>query len=107
MGLFKRLFGSRTFFRKYVHNKPVEEKIRLFKEKYPDRNAIVPLKDLFAWHHILTRGGCGERDDVLEKHHYDLENGSASINEFIEVAKESYGNDIIKKLEESYNNDKK
>ena len=103
MGIYKKLFGGRCVFRKFIHDKPLSEKIRVFNEKYPDRDAQIPVRDLLIWHHVLT-SSCNEgRIKFCEEHNIDYENGTMSVNEFIETTRDGYGGSTIKKLEKSFN----
>lgn len=56
------------------------------------------VKELFYWHHVLT-GSCeqGRLSFCINKG-IDIEKDSFTIYEFIELTKESYNGDIIKKL---------
>ena len=83
---------------KYNENLPVEERIRMFNEAYPDRDKSVPAKELFDWHHTLT-GSCEQgRIAFCEDRCIDLKNGKYTVNQFIELTKDSYGGDVIKRL---------
>lgn len=52
----------------------------------------------FEWHNILT-GSCEYgRKSFIESNGIDIENDSFTIQEFINLTKNSYGSEIIKQL---------
>ena len=57
-----------------------------------------PTKDFFEWHHKLTGSCLLGRQQFAKDHGVDLE-GEMTVEEFIELTKNSFGGDIIKKLE--------
>ena len=78
-----------------------EERIESFKNHFSDFSASVSAKELFYWHHVLT-GSCKQgRLSFCKSKGIDIENDFFTINEFIEITKDSYGGDIIKKLKDS------
>ena len=78
-----------------------EEKIDAFKNHFPDFSFSVSAKELFHWHHVLT-GSCKQgRLSFCKSKGIDIENDFFTINEFIEITKDSYGGDIIKRLKDS------
>ena len=85
---------------KLLENKPIEERIKMFRDHFPDFTAKVANSELYEWHHILT-GSCKMgRDSFASDHGIDVENGSMTVNEFIKLTKNSYGGEIIKELNE-------
>ena len=76
---------------------PVDDRIKKFWECHnlTDR---YPAKDLYEWHHILT-GSCemGRNQFVKEKG-VDLERDTFTVDEFVEMCKDRYCGEIIKKL---------
>lgn len=75
-----------------------EERISKFKDKFPNFSTKYPAKDLFIWHHILT-GSCKMgRKSFCENKGIDINGDIFTVYEFIELTKNSYGGDIIKKL---------
>lgn len=74
-----------------------EERIKAFKKKFPKYDDKYSNRDLFAYHHVLT-GSCrmGRETFVADKG-LSLD-GETSIREFVELTKDSYGGEIIKKL---------
>ena len=86
--------------RKYEDNLPVDERLRLFMETFPDWDKKIPAKELFDWHHRLT-GSCEQgRIAFCEAHGLDWTNGEYSVKEFIELTKDAYGGEIIRRLAE-------
>ena len=78
-----------------------EERIDAFKNHFPDFSFSVSAKELFHWHHVLT-GSCKQgRLSFCKSKGIDIENDFFTINEFIEITKDSYGGDIIKRLKDS------
>ena len=85
---------------KYEEHAPIEERLARFNEKYPDRDVKVPAPELFSWHHILTGSCLMGRKQFCEQHGLDYENGMYSVNEFIQLTRNAYGGNIIRRLEE-------
>ena len=57
-----------------------------------------PTKDFFEWHHKLTRSCLMGRQQFAKDHDVDLD-GEMTVEEFIKLTKNSFGGDIIKRLE--------
>ncbi len=75
-----------------------EERIDKFKEHFSDFSKKYSAKDLFIWHHVLT-GSCKVgREAFCKDKGIDVDNDRFTVYEFIELTKNSYGGDIIKKL---------
>ena len=78
-----------------------EDRIRAFVEahawgrEYPDT-------DFFDWHHRLT-GSCemGRRQFAAERG-LDKLDGKRTVAEFIDLTRNAYGGDVIRRLEEAY-----
>ena len=66
--------------------------------KYHKKGIKYPTKDFFEWHHKLTGSCLMGRQQFAKDHDVDLE-GEMTVEEFIELTKNSFGGDIIKKLE--------
>ena len=65
---------------KYEDNLPVDERLRLFREAFPDWEKKIPAKELFDWHHKLT-GSCEQgRIAFCEAHGLDWMNGKYSTS---------------------------
>lgn len=84
---------------KLFYEMPVEKRIMEF-WKYHKRGIKYPTKDFFEWHHKLTRSCLMGRQQFAKDHGVDLE-GEMTVEEFIALTKNSFGGDIIKRLEES------
>lgn len=83
---------------KYEQNLPIEERLAKFMATYPDYDKKVPANELFSWHHVLTGSCLMGRKGFCEQHRLDYVNGSYSVNEFIELTKNAYGGEIIRRL---------
>lgn len=65
-----------------------------------DINKQYPTFVFFDWHHKLT-GSCEMgRRIFAENHEIDLENGTMTVSEFVELTKNAYGGSIIKEIAE-------
>lgn len=86
---------------KLYDDKTEEERIKAFKNKFPNYDVKYSNRDLFVYHHILT-GSCriGRETFVAEKG-LSLD-GNTSVREFIELTKDAYGGNIIRKLPSAY-----
>ena len=91
---------------KILDDMNIEEKIELFKEKFPDVNKKYPVKDFYQWHHNLT-GSCEMgRKTFARSHNIDIENDMMTVKEFISLTENAYCGEVIKELKESYKNGK-
>lgn len=78
-----------------------EERIEAFKKKFPEYDVKYSNRDLFTYHHVLT-GSCKMgRETFVANRGLSLD-GKTSVREFVELTKDSYGGDIIKKLPTAY-----
>jgi len=83
---------------KHFDNIDVDEKIKLFKEVYPDNNAKIKAIELFNWHAKLT-GSCEQgRLSFCKDRAIDINTDSFTIEEFKTLVNGQYGSDIINKL---------
>ena len=83
---------------KLYNNSTEGERIEKFKGKFRDFNKKYSAKELFVWHHILT-GSCKVgRESFCRNKGIDIENDKFTIYEFINLTKNSYNGEIIKKL---------
>ena len=57
-----------------------------------------PTKDFFEWHHKLTGSCLMGRQQFAKDHGIDLD-GEMTVEEFIDLTKNAFGGDIIKRLE--------
>ncbi len=91
---------------KILDNMDIEEKIKSFKEKFPDVNKKYPVKDFYKWHHNLT-GSCEMgRKAFARSHNIDIDNDIMTVKEFINLTENAYCGEIIKELKESYKNER-
>ena len=83
---------------KLYDNSTEEERINKFKEHFSNFSKKYSAKELFIWHHILT-GSCKfGRESFCRNNGIDINNDRFTIYEFIELTKNSYSGDIIRKL---------
>lgn len=85
---------------KLYDNSTEEERILKFREHFPDFSKKYPARELFVWHHVLT-GSCkmGRKAFCRDKG-IDVDKDEFTVYEFIELTKDSYGGDTVKKLKE-------
>ena len=84
---------------KFIKYQPIEHRIAQFNTVYKDRNVKIPASELFSWHHILTGSCLMGRKQFCKEHNIDYKNGEYTVNEFIQITKDEYGGDIIRRLE--------
>ena len=82
---------------KLFEDMPTEKRIAAFWACHK-KGVKYPTKDFFEWHHKLTRSCLMGRQQFAKDHNVDLE-GEMTVEEFIELTKNSFGGDITKKLE--------
>lgn len=88
---------------KILDDMDIEEKIKSFKEKFPDVNKKYPVKDFYQWHHNLT-GSCElGRKSFAKSHGIDIDNDTMTVKEFINLTESAYCGEIIKELKGVYN----
>ena len=75
-----------------------EERIDKFKEKFSDFSKKYSAKELFVWHHILTGSCKAGRESFCRDKGIDVDNDKFTVYEFIELTKNSYGGEVIRKL---------
>ena len=86
---------------KYTQNLSENERIKMFEDKFK-LDESYPVKDFYDWHHILT-GSCKfGRDSFAQQHGVDMD-GQMTVDQFIELTKNSYNGNIIRKLYEKRN----
>ena len=82
----------------------IEEKIEMFNKQF-NRVDKYNGEEFYKWHHILTGSCTAGRDNFVRENNLDLKK-LYTVDEFIEITKDSYGGNIIKRLcEEEKNND--
>lgn len=90
---------------KIINDMCIEEKIKLFKDKFPDINKKYPAKDFYHWHHTLT-GSCEMgRKTFAKNHNIDIDNDTITVKEFIDLTENAYCGGVIKKLKGAYKNE--
>ena len=85
---------------------PEAERIEAFCEEFKNLDAVYPVRTFFEWHHRLT-GSCeAGRRAFAKDHALDIENGTMSVWEFLNLTKDAYGGSTIRKVlkraEEAY-----
>ena len=75
-----------------------EERIAAF-WKCHEKGVKYSTKDFFEWHHKLTGSCLMGRQQFAKYHDVNLE-GEMTVEEFVTLTKDSFGGDIIRKLEE-------
>ena len=82
---------------KLFEDMPEEERIDAFLRE-TDREKAYPTKYFYDWHHRLT-GSCDiGRKKFARDHGVDLEHGMMTLTEFLELTKDAYGGDVIRKV---------
>lgn len=75
-----------------------EERLKKFREHFPDFSAKYPARELFTWHHVLT-GSCKTgREAFCRDKGIDIDHDTFTIYEFISLTENSYGGDTIREL---------
>ena len=82
---------------KLFYEMPVEKRIAAFWACHK-KGVKYPTKDFFEWHHKLTRSCLMGRQQFAKDHGVNLD-GEMTVEEFIDLTKNAFGGDIIKKLE--------
>lgn len=85
---------------KYNENKPLEERISEFNEKFPDNDILIDGNELFSWHHILTGSCLFGRKLFCSDKGLDV-NAKYTVREFIQITGNAFGSDVIRKLKQS------
>ena len=84
---------------KIFENMDVDEKLDKFIELFKP-GVKYPAKLYYEWHHKLT-GSCEfGRNNFVKSHGIDLDNGTYTVEEFINIVKNDYGGEIIERLAE-------
>ena len=82
---------------KLFEDMPEDERIDAFLRE-TDREKAYPTQYFYDWHHRLT-GSCDMgRKQFARDHGVDLEHGMMTLTEFLELTKNSYGGDVIRKV---------
>ena len=85
---------------KRINNMPIEEKIAEFKKEF-ETGVKYSGHKFFDWHGRLTQSCEMGRESVCSNKGIDLDD-MFTVAEFIEITKNEYGSDVIKKLVEHY-----
>ena len=85
---------------------PESERIEAFCDEFKNLDAVYPVRTFFEWHHRLT-GSCeAGRRAFAKDHALDIENGTMSVWEFLNLTKDAYGGStirkVLKRVEEAY-----
>ena len=82
---------------KLFEDMPEDERIAMFLRE-TDREKVYPTQYFYDWHHRLT-GSCDiGRKQFARDHGVDLEHGMMTLTEFLELTKDAYGGDVIRKV---------
>ena len=77
---------------------PEAERIEAFCDEFKNLDAVYPVRTFFEWHHRLT-GSCeAGRRAFVKDHALDIENGTMSVWEFLNLTKDAYGGNTIRKV---------
>ena len=77
---------------------PEAERIEAFCDEFKNLDAVYPVRTFFEWHHRLT-GSCeAGRKAFAKDHALDIENGTMSVWEFLNLTKDAYGGSTIRKV---------
>ena len=81
---------------KLFEDMPEDKRIDAFLRE-TDREKTYPTQYFYDWHHRLT-GSCDMgRKQFARDHGVDLEHGMMTLTEFLELTKNAYGGDVIRK----------
>jgi hypothetical protein len=82
---------------KLFEDMPEDERIDAFLRE-TDNEKPYPTQYFYDWHHRLT-GSCDMgRKQFAKDHGVDLEHGMMTLAEFLELTKDAYGGDVIRKV---------
>ena len=82
---------------KLFEDMPEDARIDAFLRE-TDREKTYPTQYFYDWHHRLT-GSCDMgRKQFAQDHGVDLEHGMMTLTEFLELTKNAYGSDVIRKV---------
>ena len=82
---------------KLFKDMPEDERIDTFLRE-TDREKAYPTQYFYDWHHRLT-GSCDMgRKQFARDHGVDLEHGMMTLTEFLELTKDAYSGDVIRKV---------
>ena len=82
---------------KLFEDMPEDERIAMFLRETDDGRTY-PTQYFYDWHHRLT-GSCDMgRKQFARDHGVDLEHGMMTLTEFLELTKDAYSGDVIRKV---------
>lgn len=82
---------------KLFEDMPEDERIDTFLRE-TEREKAYPTQYFYDWHHRLT-GSCDMgRKQFARDHCVDLEHGVMTLTDFLELTKDAYGGDVIRKV---------
>ena len=82
---------------KLFEDMPEDERIDTFLRE-TDREKAYPTQYFYDWHHRLT-GSCDMgRKQFARDHGVDLERGMMTLTEFLELTKDAYGGEVIRRV---------
>ena len=82
---------------KHFKDMPEDERIEKFIEE-TDSKKTYPARYFYDWHHRLT-GSCElGRKQFADNHGYNLDEDKVTLREFLELTKDAYGGDVIRKV---------
>ena len=85
---------------KLFNNMPEEERMEAFLDAVQD-GPEYPARLFFDWHGRLT-GSCQMgRETFVKNHSIDLDKDTMTLRRFLELTREDYGGEIIRKVEEA------
>ncbi len=86
---------------KIFEDMDTDEAIEMFLKEFSDLNKKYPAKDFYIWHNRLT-GSCEMgRNSFVRNGGYNLETDTFTVQEFIDITKDAFGGDVIKRLLEN------
>ena len=87
---------------KIYANMDTDTAIQVFLEEFKEDKKY-PAKAFYVWHNRLT-GSCEMgRNKFISEHGYDIEKDTFTVKEFIEITKNAFGGDVIRRLEKAVN----
>ena len=75
----------------------VDERIEKFIETF-ELGKKYPAKDFYDWHNKLTSSCEMGRKTFAKDHGIDVENDQMTVEEFVDLTKDSFGGSVIKQL---------
>ena len=76
---------------------PLNKRLEVFKSKFPNFQTKVKAQELYEWHFYLT-GSCSFGRKLFMKEHNIKGDDMVSVQEFLEMSKDSYGGEVISLL---------